>query len=790
MKFKDIPVKYYPAYTWLWNGNITKNEIQRQIAEMHECGIRAFYIMGEPAHFAPHRRKTYLHPEYLSDEYLELLHYAYKVAEMKGMYVWLYDEGDYPSGMVCGELRRNHPELAMKMLKAEIIVQEANAPFWYSHNTISAFADGRRVKDGEKFLKDTEIKRYLYVDNDLDTGILRADNANLRCTEIYIAMTHERLLNKFGKDLGQNVKLMFDDEAYMGKWTEGFEKIFYDKYGYEIEDYMPFILEDKEPENTKEYRAKSDYIMLCGELVRENYFRPLRKWLNEHSMLSAGHLDNDNKTDGTIKNRYGNVMQILREFDVPGIDVIWSQIGYPEEGKCCKEGNQFFPRLASSAARQQGHSTCLSESFAVYGAQLTQELMRFVINYQAVRGISLFNFMAISYDRKTPVSLQFRPNFHCGNPGMDCQKKINQYTARLSYLLQNSKSDISTALYYPFRTICSGGQIGRDAVYAFEEMGNMLERAGVSFDLIDEDFVMSAHVCNGRLVGEYVSYNNIFVPQVSLEKDMVIEKMRNISQDICPDIICERYGVLGRKLVFEDGSKGYFVCNTSGDAISENITIQSEKIPYIIDLYTGDVMELKYNIYSGQIILPLRLLRGEGVMIWFPEKEPNQVQKIIQTEFYCHITKISSAITRRYEFSAEGGPCYRDSNSQEVSGLYEWEKDFSGEVTYVCDLPDLQDGEYILDLGEVRYHAKVFLNDNEVAEVTMAPYRILLHNAKSNDKVMIIVSNTMANACCNTDYFAMQDMREVGSYHCDMMKKEAEAPAGGLLGPIVLEKVI
>lgn len=790
MKFKDIPVKYYPAYTWLWNGNITKNEIQRQIAEMHECGIRAFYIMGEPAHFAPHRRKTYLHPEYLSDEYLELLHYAYKVAEMKGMYVWLYDEGDYPSGMVCGELRRNHPELAMKMLKAEIIVQEANAPFWYSHNTISAFADGRRVKDGEKFLKDTEIRRYLYVDNDLDTGILRADNANLKCTEIYIAMTHERLLSKFGKDLGQNVKLMFDDEAYMGKWTEGFEKIFYDKYGYEIEDYMPFILEDKEPENTKEYRAKSDYIMLCGELVRENYFRPLRKWLNEHSMLSAGHLDNDNKTDGTIKNRYGNVMQILREFDVPGVDVIWSQIDYPEEGKCCKEGNQFFPRLASSAARQQGHSTCLSECFAVYGAQLTQELMRFVINYQAVRGISLFNFMAISYDRKTPVSLQFRPNFHRGNPGMDCQKRINQYTARLSYLLQNSKSDISTALYFPFRTICSGGQIGRDAVYAFEEMGDMLERAGVSFDLIDEDFVMSANVCNGNLVGKYVSYSNIFIPQVSLEKDTVIEKMKNFSQDICPDIVCERSGVLGRKLVFEDGSKGYFVCNTSGDAISENITIPSEKIPYIIDLNTGDVMETKYHIYSGQVTLPLKLLRGEGVMIWFPKKEPNQVQKIMQTEFYCHITKISSAITRRYEFSTEEGPCYRDPNSQEVSGIYEWEKDFSGEVTYVCDLPDLQDGEYILDLGEVRYYAKVFLNDNEVAEVTMAPYRILLHNAKSNDKVMIIVSNTMANACCNTDYFAKQDMREVGSYHCDMMKKEAKAPAGGLLGPIILEKVI
>ena len=81
MNFKEIPIKYFPAYTWLWNGKITKDEIGRQINEMYECGIRAFYIMGEPSNFAPHRRKTYLYPEYLSDEYLELLYYAYKFAE-------------------------------------------------------------------------------------------------------------------------------------------------------------------------------------------------------------------------------------------------------------------------------------------------------------------------------------------------------------------------------------------------------------------------------------------------------------------------------------------------------------------------------------------------------------------------------------------------------------------------------------------------------------------------------------------------------------------------------------
>ena len=72
---------------------------------------------------------------------------------------------------------------------------------------------------------------------------------------------------------------------------------------------------------------------------------------------------------------------------------------------------KFFPRFASSAARQQGHSIAMSESFAVYGAHVDQTLMRYAVNYQAVRGISLYNFMVMSYDKKTPMLHQYRPNF-------------------------------------------------------------------------------------------------------------------------------------------------------------------------------------------------------------------------------------------------------------------------------------------------------------------------------------------------------------------------------------------
>ena len=114
MNFKEIKSNYYPAYTWLWNAEITKEGIDWQIEEMCKNGIRAFYVIAEPDNWFPERRATHLYPKYLSDEYLDLLFYAFEKAKEKGMYTWLYNEGAFPSGAACGLITEKYPELAYK----------------------------------------------------------------------------------------------------------------------------------------------------------------------------------------------------------------------------------------------------------------------------------------------------------------------------------------------------------------------------------------------------------------------------------------------------------------------------------------------------------------------------------------------------------------------------------------------------------------------------------------------------------------------------------------------------
>lgn len=811
MNFKEIPVEYQPAYTWLWNSKITKEEIKRQIDEMYESGIRAFYVLGEPEHFRPNRRRTHLSPEYLSEEYIDLVYYAYEVAAGKGMYTWLYNEGGFPSGMICGQIRKEHPELAMKTVESRKMQLASGEAFIAPPNLIAAFAE-QRVHPGTVFSEETELTLYLQADDTNDLNLLRTDNGSLRNTEIFLKLTHEKLKKRFGEHMGTDITMMFDDEAYMGFWSDGLAQIFMERYGYDIGDFMPVIKNEIVPQTEEEYRAKSDYIMLCGELVRENYFKAMRVWLNANHMLSVGHLDNDNVLDQGIRKRYGNVMQTLREFDVPGIDVIWSQIDYPQNGKSCLDGYEFFPRLASSAARQQGHSRCLSESFAVYGAHVTPELMRYVVNYQAVQGISLYNFMVISYDRKTAMSLQYRPNFIVETPGMDCLSQINDYTARLSYILQQSKAAISTALYFPFRSVCAGDEKGSEAMKEMEAIGQMLTRKGISFDVIDEAFVRTASVKDGRLAGEHVIYDNVFVPEAAFEPEDVMEKLKRLGQTVlsedfpadcfgsgkvAADIERKNPAIAARKLSFKDGSEGYFICNTAGETVCETIGLpfgtHVDGNPYIVDLHSGDLYKAEYTVEGNLLRLPINLLRGEGLMVWLTDEVCETAGEQTRLEKVCDITDIKSYVSRKYEIHPQDGPrnFYYDCG-EEREGLYEWSKDFSGEVTYTCVLPELPKEseetckDYILDLGEVRYYAKIYLNDSKAGEVTMPPYRVPLKGAKAGDELKIVIANTIANACSNTAYFDLQDIRDVGPYHSKMILQEAKAPAGGLLGPVAI----
>ena len=73
--------------------------------------------------------------------------------------------------------------------------------------------------------------------------------------------------------------------------------------------------------------------------------------------------------------------------------------------------------------------------------------------------------------------------------------------------------------------------------------------------------------------------------------------------------------------------------------------------------------------------------------------------------------------------------------------------------------------------------------------MTLPPYELKLNGLKSGDELKITVANTISNALNNTDFFKLQDIKNVGPYHDNMAKHEAyENSAAEISENIILEK--
>ena len=232
MDFIKIPPHCQVAYTWLWNTEITREGIHRQLDEMYDAGVRAFYVLAEPSNFRPTLRRTHLSPAYMSDEYLDLVYEAYEYGTSKGMYMWLYNEGGFPSGMVCGQIRDKYPELAIAGISSDLRTLKAGESYVPTEGTFATYIDDERIREGYVSAVDVEIREYNYIPLCDDRCIMSSDIAQRRNVEAFLEMTHERLLSRFGDRMGKEIQLMFDDEAHMGSWTAGLEKEFFKRCGY------------------------------------------------------------------------------------------------------------------------------------------------------------------------------------------------------------------------------------------------------------------------------------------------------------------------------------------------------------------------------------------------------------------------------------------------------------------------------------------------------------------------------------------------------------------------------
>lgn len=780
---------FYPVFSWVWNDVLDKNEIKKQLDEMLEAGIRNFYIIPEPKDFRPNTMVTRLEPDYLSDEFMDFVKFTADYAFEKGMYMWLYDEGGWPSGSATGKVVKNNPETVQKKLSCRRISVKKGETYTVPSDVKASFLENQRIFSGVVFESDATISEFFVAK---DEGRW-ADVSEKMTTQTFIDLTHEKYKQHIGNHFGKTVPFMFTDEPAleMPAFSYDFEARFKATYNYDILDFLPVITKSC-GENDAENRIRSDYFTLCGEIFNENFLKMQADWCEKYGILFTGHLDNDHRCDWIINHGYTTHTDSLSNLHVPGIDVIWRQIFC---GESTNTDMKFFPRIAASAAAKSGKNLTVSETFGVYGSGLTPNEMRYIMNFQFLRGINIMNFMSISYGRKGFLAFAERPSFGKEKPGYEGLNAVNDYVARMSYLTTVGSSGADTLLYLPVKDIHAGGEIRSNAVKNFYDLGEKLEKSGIDFHICDDFTLANAKIENNEIKIGSARYKFVHIPNNEYMPEDIKRKIEAVSSEFSP--ICFSSNgfsdIRASKRLLGNGDCLYFFCNESDSKKKTNLAFAESKMIYELNAEKGAIYLLSYDnktsisLESGE--MKCLLLTNEHLDTDVMPQNLSFGKEIILTEF--EISKKSAFI-----LSKNGG--FKEHYPEKFisASLGSWEKtlsrDFSGDVIYrtTLDLDFEPEGIVLLSLGKVAYSAEVKINGKHCGFAVFEPMEMAISAdkfTKGSNLIEITVSNTAANQFVLSGADKLFEPKEVGPYNERSKEFEKENLDGGLYGPVTLK---
>src|SRR5271157_890543 len=288
---------YYPGYMWIWNDRLSREQITAQIQDMADHHALTPMVVPEPKAFRPRNMPTRLEPEYLSPEYFTLYRFMVEAATEEKMNVWLYDEGGWPSGSVCGQLVKQHPELIKQKLtrrrlfawKGKTISIPPNslgACLYQGSKFVEFLPPGHRIKIG--------ISSPRVVLFNVRRGSGRyPDLLNPKTTQEFIHMTHDLYQQSMGDYFGNTITLMFTDEPLVAAkppWTEDLAESFKVEKGYDVFPQLPALFGGK---SLAAQQFRIDFFDWWSKRFASAYFGQLQEWCHDNQILAGGHLDDE-----------------------------------------------------------------------------------------------------------------------------------------------------------------------------------------------------------------------------------------------------------------------------------------------------------------------------------------------------------------------------------------------------------------------------------------------------------------------------------------------------------------
>lgn len=746
--FKNPSSEFFPAYAWIWNAEISEESIYAQIDDFVKAGIRGIYILPLPKEFRPAQR-TELSPEYMSEAFLDYYEKACRYAIEKGISLWMYDEAGFPSGGAFGLVRKQYSNASSFYLEARPIDSEEQV----SPKCITV------IPNAEGHLIEYRMAEFYQNENMVNLG-------DPHVVDAFIDVTYRPYARQLGSLIGDRVQLMFTDEPYLKRyaWMDGWEHAFIERYGYDLRPYFDVVTDYAQAVTEEQKKAKIDYANFCADIFKRTFFERCAEECHKIGTYFGGHLNVEHDPSYGPWLGYGNFLMPLRTMDIPGIDAIWRQIYPYKEGSPTPESQTFFPRLASSAANQNGGQLALSETFSVYGDAITADEMQYVVNFQFLRGINLFNFMSIPFGKKSGMTMNMRPTLCPEKPGFLNMSSFYERVARSSVAMQSGKRHCDTALYFPQNDLAVGGAIAQKAQDSYASLGEDMEKRLIDFDIIDDEAIRFAREEDGVLKIGAAEYRHIVMPDCAYVPKDVLEILSRYQGEGTPLGKASSDAIRMTSRVCENG-RLYMVFNQSPEAVESEIMIEGNGSAYRLDPSLGTVVPASFPVN-------VQLHSGEAVFYFFSDCELACDASALRTLALGKVTPIQA---KRF-FIEKDGLAIRDVALSEISS-----KDFSGEVELLIDyrLPENgnADERFLLSLDYPKRSARIYDGERLLGTVSAYPQVLLVDGLAKEGTLRVILANTTANEIYakKDTVMAEWDQSNFAAYHEKCCNFEADS---------------
>ena len=818
------------ALFWI-HGTESIEEMRAAFLNAVQSGIGEIVIESRP------------HNDYLGDAWWKDVRTILDWCREENIAAYLFDEEWFPSGVAGGKVQKADSSYRSLYLRYESLTY--HGPF-SDVSVMPPWTDGKNsyilgaflypVKDGKPdFQNAVDLSSRLHKNySPHPLGIIDAMRVDIPSGEwkivfivccysdAYINPLNPAAVKAFTDITYETTKAHLSE--YFGNPLKGF---FFDEPGYYVPDYcIPWSDELAEILKKKGYEPlpllyslwlpdtengfRFDFFETLNHLYAERYYRPIYEKCASYGLRLIGHWF-EHESPNTFGERTmfhtdlrcgcGNFFEVARFADEGGIDLVCNQV-IPGERNRDYYG---LPKLASSAAHlyDMENDLALSETFGAYGYHLNLPMMKWLIDWQAVRGINHFIFHAINSktnDTDCP------PYFY--DDGKNPQWKqfgiFTEYVDRLSRVLRGGRHIASVALLYPGTVT----YVGKTA--SMEDAERLLLELQYDYDIIPDGLLEEADLQGGTIRIKKEEYQALIITEreflseksadfvikclrarvpvlflYSFPKEIptascgaipeairsgacLVEDHRDLesvlrSKGVLPDLAFEGTGRTDLRVLHrvKDGRDIYFLNNESSSETVSGFLTMASNAPYCWeDPITGNRFQAEQEEEKIALYLPpyrsILLISGEGA------------PPCVTPPAYTDLRTFACAAVEEQEITFELNGALHTGTGD----LREIDDAFSGSVEYRFCVETESGKRTILDFGTVCDVAEVTVNGLPAGTEIAPPYRfdITEYCKPGTNRV---VCKVYTNDSCYFNH--LRNMNGEGLY--------LTSP-GGLIGPV------